>query len=75
MLPLLLLLYYYPYFFLPVYLFLTIFYHDKVWETDECAVCLDKLKPRVTFLQCKHQFHYECVKTLNICPLCRKPIT
>jgi hypothetical protein len=50
--------------------------NHNVWNADECAVCLEQLKPRcVTLRRCKHQFHRDCVIQLTKCPLCRKPFT
>ena len=45
-------------------------------ETDCCCVCLDeKTDCQMTTLKpCLHKICIECVKKLNLCPLCRSDI-
>ena len=46
----------------------------RIFETDECAVCLQRTRPRVTTLPCGHVFHLVCVSGLSRCPLCRADV-
>lgn len=47
----------------------------------ECPICFDKFEEdnKVVILQCKHYFHYNCIKKWlleenNTCPICRKEV-
>lgn len=44
---------------------------------DECAICLERIDGRLgIFLPCGHiGFHYDCVKGLAACPMCREKVT
>mgnify|MGYP001368122427 CR=1 FL=1 len=41
-----------------------------------CTICFDKINDNGFFLNCKHQFHYNCIKkwfnSCQTCPLCKK---
>ena len=43
----------------------------------DCAICLERIDPgeEVRALQCKHEFHLECVTTWlrakRVCPICK----
>jgi hypothetical protein len=48
-------------------------------EKYDCSICLDCVDDKIIILRnCKHQFHYNCLKTWylksNTCPLCRQSI-
>ena len=43
----------------------------------ECAICLELLNNNIAVLNCKHEFHYKCIKnwinkkkSSNFCPFC-----
>ncbi|HLB53236.1 MAG TPA: hypothetical protein VJK48_05990 [Chlamydiales bacterium] len=54
-------------------------------EREICAICLDPMKliasgrtdnPLIPIaISCGHAFHKGCIQNLEICPLCRAPIT
>ena len=50
----------------------------KVFEQEECAICLEDLEDDITSLKCGHVFHTNCI--LNVlaqqgkCPICRADI-
>lgn len=52
----------------------------KNLDNLSCGICFDKykLKTRVIILDCKHSYHYKCVRKWlrygDTCPLCRKYI-
>lgn len=53
---------------------------QAIYKTDSCSICLEGVKENkpldIVFYQCGHQCcHYECGKSLNKCPLCRKEIS
>ena len=49
---------------------------------EECSICLDNLKYKVSTLSCNHEFHYECLSNwqkkknclIIICPICRQEV-
>jgi len=43
---------------------------------NTCSICLEDLSSNIIVLDCKHQYHIECIKQVknNNCPLCRAPI-
>ena len=47
-------------------------------NSGECPICYGKLKKKCIELQCKHSFHYSCVKNWfdenTICPLCKRDV-
>lgn len=52
--------------------------HDFDLESDKCVICFDSIDSidsslNIDLIVCPHSknFHYNCVKTLNKCPLCR----
>ena len=50
---------------------------NKIYETHECAICLEPLECNDTCkIKCGHQFHLSCImkNNKNECPLCRKEI-
>lgn len=50
---------------------------NKIYETHECAICLEPLECNDTCkIKCGHQFHLSCImkNNKNKCPLCRKEI-
>jgi len=42
-----------------------------------CYICHDKIKNDICTLDCKHQYHIECIKQIRrlACPACNKEIT
>ncbi len=40
---------------------------------NTCSICLEDLSSNIIELNCKHQYHIECIKQVknNKCPLCR----
>jgi hypothetical protein len=43
-------------------------------ETDICVVCLELLKntkKSILIKLCGHAFHYECIKSEDLCCMCR----
>jgi hypothetical protein len=45
---------------------------------DLCSICLEENDKNVYCLDCKHNFHAECIfqwlETQNTCPLCRSKV-
>lgn len=45
-------------------------------NAEQCAICLDDLKPPIRILNCNHRFDAECLTTWlnqhNNCPMCRR---
>ncbi len=43
---------------------------------NECSICLDNINKDSIFLDCNHNYHYNCINSWivikPICPLCRK---
>ena len=52
--------------------------HLKVFEdqdTEECAICLSEKKDTI-FYPCGHYYTcHQCAEQLDLCPICRQPIT
>lgn len=46
-------------------------------SSEDCSICMDRLRGSLRTLECSHAFHSQCIETaLNItplCPLCRNP--
>lgn len=44
----------------------------EIEDANMCAICLEKAR-NVAFM-CGHGTCVECAKSLEVCPMCRKPI-
>ncbi len=43
---------------------------------NTCSICLEDLSSKIIVLDCKHEYHVECITQVktNKCPLCRSHI-
>ena len=43
---------------------------------NTCSICLENLSSKHIVLDCKHEYHINCIKQIknNKCPLCRRNI-
>lgn len=40
----------------------------------ECPICFEVLNSNIHTTSCNHHFHKNCIKNIEICPICRRDI-
>lgn len=57
-----------------IYLIDGVFLCRYLCKIKVCPICIDALISEIVLLPCNHEYHIECIKTWNKCPLCDKAI-
>ena len=61
------------------YLYYDVHPSVKLYDEEECSICLNPLQDKKIYLKCKHSFHEHCVRKWlehkQICPICKRDVS